>query len=140
MNIKNYDELITAVNERIDYFHNAGCRISDHALDGVPFNRDYSADDVFAKKMNGENLSADEINAFKCETLIRLAKKYSELDWAMQLHIGALRNNNSAMFKKLGADVGFDSIADYEIAADLSALLDAMECKRRTAENDSLIH
>ena len=128
MNIKNYDELITAVNERIDYFHNAGCRISDHALDGVPFNRDYSADDVFVKKMNGENLSADEINAFKCETLIRLAKKYSELDWAMQLHIGALRNNNSAMFKKLGADVGFDSIADYEIAADLSALLDAMEC------------
>ena len=128
MNIKNYDELITAVNERIDYFHNAGCRISDHALDGVPFNRDYSADDVFVKKMNGENLSADEINAFKCETLIRLAKKYSELDWAMQLHIGALRNNNSAMFKKLGADVGFDSIADYEIAADLSTLLDAMEC------------
>ena len=46
----------------------------------------------------------------------------------MQLHIGALRNNNSAMFKKLGADVGFDSIADYEIAADLSTLLDAMEC------------
>ena len=56
--------------------------------------------DVFVKKMNCENLSADEINAFKCETLIRLAKKYSELDWAMQLHIGALRNNNSAMFKK----------------------------------------
>ena len=56
-----------------------------------------------------------------------LAKKYKELDWAMQLHIGALRNNNSKMFAKLGADTGFDSIADYSIAAELSKLLNSME-------------
>ena len=103
-------------------FHNAGCRISDHALDGVPFNRDYSADDIFAKKMNGENLSDDEINAFKCETLIRLAKKYSELDWAMQLHIGALRNNNSCYVQKTRRRCRFWTQSQIEIAADLSAL------------------
>lgn len=130
--IKSYDDVIAAVYSRIDFFHSAGCRISDHALDGVPFNRDYDVYKVFKKAMSGKSLNDGEIKAYKCEMLIRLAKKYKELDWAMQLHIGALRNNNSRMFEKLGADTGFDSIADYSIAADLSALLNAME------ENDNL--
>ena len=127
MEIKSYDNAINAVYSRIDYFHSLGCRISDHALDGVPYNKDCNADAVFKKAMNGDKISREEADAYKCETLIRLAKKYKELNWAMQLHIGALRNNNSKMFKKLGADTGFDSIADYSIAADLSALLNAME-------------
>ena len=127
MEIKSYNDAIKAVYSRIDYFHSLGCRISDHALDGVPYNKDDNADAVFKKAMNGDKISREEADAYKCETLIRLAKKYKELNWAMQLHIGALRNNNSKMFKKLGADAGFDSIADYSIAADLSSLLDAME-------------
>lgn len=125
--IKDYEDVIKAVYARIEYFHSMGCRISDHALDGVPFNREYSADEVFKKALKGDKISKDEADAYKCETLIRLGVKYRELGWAMQLHIGALRNNNSRMFKKLGADTGFDSIADYSIAADLSALMDAME-------------
>ncbi len=125
--IKTYDDAINAVYSRIDYFHSLGCRVSDHALDGVPYNKDYSAEDVFKKAISGEKLTKGEADAYKCETLIRLGKKYKELGWAMQLHIGALRNNNSKMFAKLGADTGFDSIADYSIAADLSSLLDAME-------------
>ena len=76
--------------------------------------------------MSGEVLTADEIKAYKSSVLIDLAKKYKELDWAMQLHIGALRNNNTKMFNILGADTGFDSIADYCIAEDLSHLLNAM--------------
>ncbi|MCD8180051.1 MAG: glucuronate isomerase [Firmicutes bacterium] len=130
--IESYDDAIKAVYSRIDYFHSLGCRISDHALDGVPYNTDYNAVEVFKKAMSGEKISRAEADAYKCETLIRLAKKYKELDWAMQLHIGALRNNNTRMFEKLGADTGFDSIADYSIAAELSALLDAME------KNDNL--
>ncbi len=130
--IENYEDAIKAVYDRIDYFHSVGCRISDHALDGVPYNRNYDAGAVFAKALRGETVTADEADAYKCETLIRLAKKYKQLNWAMQLHIGALRNNNSRMFEKLGADTGFDSIADYSIAADLSALLNSME------QNDEL--
>lgn len=125
--IKSYDDAIKAVYARIDYFHSLGCRISDHALDGVPYNTDYDAETVFQKAMNSEKLTQAEIDAYKCTVLIDLGKKYKELDWAMQLHIGALRNNNSRMFEKLGADTGFDSIADYSIAAELSSLLDAME-------------
>lgn len=126
-NIKNYDDVIEALFSRIDYFHLNGCRISDHALDYVPFNTDYKADDVFQKAVRGEKISRLEADSYKCETLIRLGSKYKQLGWAMQLHIGAMRNNNSRMFRKLGADTGFDSIADYSIAADLSSLLNAME-------------
>ncbi len=125
--ITSYNELIDAVYVRIEYFHSLGCRISDHALDGVPYNIAYDARTVFTKALSGGEISREEAAAYKCETLLRLAKKYKELDWAMQLHIGALRNNNSKMLEKLGADTGFDSIADYPIAADLSALMDAME-------------
>ena len=125
--INNYDDAIEAIYSRIDFFHSFGCRISDHALDYVPFNSDYNAAKVFDKAMNGDKISRYEADAYKSETLIRLAAKYKKLGWTMQLHIGALRNNNSRMLMKLGVDAGFDSIADYPIAANLSALLDAME-------------
>lgn len=125
--IESYDDLISVVYDRIDYFHAAGCRISDHALDGVPFNSEYNAKAVFKRALSGGVLAQGEIDAYKCAVLIDLAKKYKELGWTMQLHIGALRNNNSRMFAKLGADTGFDSMADYAIAAPLSSLMNAME-------------
>ncbi len=125
--VNSYNELIEAVYERIEYFHAAGCRISDHALDGAPYNTDYSAESVFDKVTSGGKLSKEEAEAYKCGVLTALGKKYKELDWAMQLHIGALRNNNSRMFERLGADTGFDSIADYSIAEPLSKLMDAMD-------------
>ncbi len=125
--ISSYDDLLSAVYNRIDYFHAVGCRISDHALDGVPFNNEHSADTVLKRAIVGGKLSSSEIEAYKCSVLIDLAKKYKSLGWTMQLHIGALRNNNARMFEKLGADTGFDSIADYAIAAPLSALLNAMD-------------
>ena len=124
--ISSYSDLIKVIYGRIEFFHSVGCRISDHALDGVPYIEGIDAEDVFKKAMSGEVLTADEIKAYKSSVLIDLAKKYKELDWAMQLHIGALRNNNTKMFNILGADTGFDSIADYCIAEDLSHLLNAM--------------
>lgn len=125
--INTYDELINAIYNRIEFFHEVGCRVSDHALDGAPYAEGIDVSSVFDKAMNGENLTKDEIDAYKSATLVALAKKYTELDWAMQLHIGAIRNNNTRMFEKLGADTGFDSIADYSIAEGLSKLLNAME-------------
>lgn len=127
MAINSYDDMIKAAYNRIDFFHEAGCRISDHALDGVPYCEGIDTDAVLKKAMGGEKITDDEIKGFKSSVLIDLAKKYTELDWAMQLHIGALRNNNTRMFDILGADTGFDSIADYSIAQDLSNLLNAME-------------
>ena len=127
MDINSYADMIEAVYKRIEFFHENGCRVSDHALDGAPYAENIDVEAVFKKAMNGEKLTKEEIEGYKSSTLIALAKKYTELDWCMQLHIGALRNNNTRMFNKLGADTGFDSIADYSIAEGLSKLLNAME-------------
>lgn len=126
MEIGSYADLLEAVYKRIAYFNECGCRVSDHALDYVPYETGADLEDVFKKAMAGEALTKYEIDAYKADVLTKLAVKYTELDWAMQLHIGALRNNNTAMYHKLGPDTGFDSIADNEIAYNLSRLLDGM--------------
>jgi glucuronate isomerase len=61
--------------------------------------------------------------------LLFLGREYALLGWAMQYHIGALRNNSTRMFKRLGPDTGFDSIHDRNMALELSKLLDAMDSK-----------
>lgn len=127
--IDSYSDLIKAIYKRIDFFHEVGCRISDHALDSVPFEEtdENAVNEIFKKAMNGEKLTQQEIDAYKSYTLVKLGERYSELHWTYQFHIGALRNNNSRMFEKLGADTGFDSISDYCIAAPLSKLLNELE-------------
>lgn len=124
--INSYDDMVRALYGRADFFNEMGCRVSDHALSDVPFAIGLDANMIFAKAMEGGGLSDFEVKAYKTALLCDLAKKYTELGWAMQLHIGALRDNNTKMFERLGADVGFDSIADYMIAEDLSHLLNSM--------------
>lgn len=91
------------ITERMDYFHQNGCRLSDHAI--------------------------DEMNDDIIEKLIFLGEEYAKRGWVWQLHIGALRNNNTRMFEKLGPDTGFDSVNDFEIAAGLAKILDSLEKK-----------
>lgn len=124
--VKSYDELISWLTSRIDFFHENGCRISDHALEYVPYAvGDASA--VFDKKLKGEELTLEEINIFKTAVLKHCAKEYVRLDWTMQLHIGALRNNNTKMYNKLGPDTGYDSTNDLCIAEDLAKFMDCLE-------------
>ena len=91
------------ITDRMDYFHQNGCRLSDHAI--------------------------DEMNDELIEKLVFLGEEYAKRGWVWQLHIGAMRNNNTRMFKKLGADTGFDSVNDFQIAEGLSKLLDALDQK-----------
>lgn len=125
--IGSYADLIDAVFSRIDFFHQNGGRISDHAFEYIPSEYGIDPEKIFAKAMQGQALSKQELDSYKFDTMVLLAKKYAELDWAMQLHIGAIRDNNSIMYKSLGADTGFDSIGDYAIAKPLSKLLDKMD-------------
>ena len=90
-----------ALTKDMDFFHAHGCRLSDHAV--------------------------DEINDETVEKLIFLGREYAERGWVMQLHFGALRNNNSRMLEKLGPDTGFDSIHDFSLAAGLAKILDGLE-------------
>lgn len=128
--IASYSELEDFLKSRIAYFDEKGCRLADHAIEAVPYAvRDPSA--IFAKKMAGEPITAHEAEAFKTAVLKACAEEYARRGWAMQLHIGALRNNNKRMFERLGADTGFDSINDLAIAEKLAAFLNALDYKRK---------
>ncbi len=128
--VTSFTELKKALLERIEFFAEMGCRASDHAFTYVPYNRagEEELNAIFARQLNGEALSKDEIDKYKTELMLFLAGEYNRLGWGMEIHIGAMRNNNGVMFKKLGPDTGYDSVADYEIAVSLSRLLDAMLC------------
>lgn len=124
--VQSYDELLKWLSDKISFFHEHGCRLSDHALEYVPFEKG-NAQAVFDKKMSGGEITQIEENIFKTAVLKHCASEYTRLGWAMQLHIGALRNNNTNMYKKLGADTGFDSINDLSIAEDLAKFMDNLE-------------
>ena len=124
--VNSYAELEKWIVDKIAFFDSMGCRLSDHALEYVPFGIGDPAA-AFEKKMNGGDLTVAETDAFKTAMLKVCAKEYTRLGWTMQLHIGALRNNNRRMYEKLGADVGFDSINDLCIAEPLSKFMDNLE-------------
>lgn len=127
--IDSYETFLSCLQERINFFHEQGCRISDHALDSVPYAETNMSEvsSIFSKAMSGETVSKDEENKYRTYTLQFFAKAYAKLGWAMQLHIAALRNNNNRMFKLLGPDTGFDAINDESIAYQLSRLLDSLD-------------
>ncbi|SQB33563.1 glucuronate isomerase [Clostridium cochlearium] len=77
--------------------------------------------------MNHQKLSNKEIDKYKTYTLKFLGNMYSKLEWVMQIHTNAMRDNNSLMLKKIGHDTGFDSIRDINIAYPLSRFLDSLE-------------
>lgn len=127
--ITSLEDLKAVMAERLDFFHEAGCRLSDHALDTVFFREgpDGEAAAAFAKALSGESVNAQEEEVYKTNMLIFFGREYYKRGWAMQLHMGALRNNNERMYKKMGPDTGFDSINDTVVARPLSALLNALE-------------
>lgn len=127
--IKNYDDLKNALIDRINYFEKAGCKISDHSLELLVYcetNHD-EVSQIFDNYLKGISLSKTDIYKYKSDLINFFGKIYAEKNWAMQLHIGALRNNNTRMFKKLGPDTGFDSINDCTFAESLSKLLNEMD-------------
>ena len=129
--IDNYDDFLAALENRVDFFDEHGCRSSDHGIN-VMFYEEATKEEVnaiFVKRLKGDALSDKEVEQFKTYTLVFLGELYADKDWAMQLHINPLRNNSTRMFKLLGPDTGFDSIGDQLLADKLSSLLDAMDVK-----------
>ncbi len=125
--IKSYDDLITALKRRHDYFHDCGCRVSDYGVPTVWFKNAfyYEIEDTFKKAISSsEQIAEDEILAFKSAILLECVAMDYDSGWVRQLHIGPMRNNNTEMFNKLGADTGFDSIGVSNYASSLSRHLD----------------
>jgi glucuronate isomerase len=129
MEIKTFDDLMIALNKRHRYFHENGCRLSDHGLD-TAFADDYTADEIdamFIKIRVGYRLTSREIQKFKSCMLYEFGRMDHSRGWAQQFHIGALRNNNTRLFNQLGPDTGFDSIGDKPVAEPLSKLLNRLD-------------
>ena len=127
--ITDFDAYLAALRKRHDFFHDNGCRLSDYGLE-TAYAEDYTEKEIkkiFNKLRSGENLNKDEQLKFKSAMLYEMALMDSEAGWVMQLHLGALRNNNTRMLKTLGPDTGFDSIGDFEIAKPLSRFLDRLD-------------
>lgn len=129
--IKSYKDVITALLKRVDYFDSVGCRVSDQAFDYPPYAvaEEDEIDEIFSRAMKGEKITLAECDKYRTPILLALGEKYHDLGWAMEIHIGAMRNNNTLMFNRLGADTGFDSVGDCEIAQPLSRFLDALNVK-----------
>ena len=125
----NIENVLKALEIRLDYFHACGARVSDHALDTVPYVKTdaAAADAVLKKGLAGEALTKEEVEAYKTYLLVKLGAMYKARGWVQQYHVGAMRNNNPRMFKQYGADVGFDSINDTCIAENLSHLMAEQE-------------
>lgn len=129
MPLRSTQDVIAALEKRVEFFHEAGCRISDHGLDTLQYTTvDFlKADKAFWDGVNGLPVSADDAAHYRTALLVALGGMYHKHGWVQQYHIAAMRNNNTRIFNTYGPDVGFDSIIDEPIAHSLSRLLDAQD-------------
>lgn len=128
--ITRFGDFAAALENRVEYFHQHGGRLADHGLTEVNYlpADEKTLDALLAKKCRGLTLAPDEKIRFQSAVLLALAGAYARRRWAMQIHFGALRNNNTRRFNELGANIGCDSLCSQsDIAQQLNALLDAMD-------------
>lgn len=129
MKIDSFSDLCTALSKRMDYFKENGTVASDQSVSSVVYApaSEGELDAIFVSAMSGKKPSKDQENKFKYALLVYLGKQYAKRGFAMELHLGAMRNNNTKMFNRIGADTGFDSIGDESTAHGLSRLLDELD-------------
>lgn len=127
--IEGFTDLQTALRQRIDFFDDMGCCVSDHALDPIVYEEgtEAEADAAFRKALRGEALSPEEIRKYKTKLLLFLGRAYAAKGWVMQLHLNCRRNNSTRMYRLLGPDTGFDAMGDYLLAEALIQFLDALD-------------
>ncbi|WP_413283569.1 glucuronate isomerase [Vibrio sp. MA40-2] len=129
MPISNLQDLFTALDTRFDYFHKAGCRLSDLGLAEVEF-ADCTldeADTAFKKVIAGHPINPLEAAQFKSQLFQYIGRKNKELGWTYQLHIGVLQDINKRRFNEIGPAAGFSAINDTCFARNLGNLLSSLD-------------
>ena len=127
--INTAEDMRRALRDRIAYFADHGCRVSDHALDYCfcVEAEEAELDDIFRRAKAGQGITWNEQLAYHTAMLIAVGREYYKRDWVMQLHFGCLRDNSPKMFRQLGPDTGFDSMNDAANAVGLAKLLGKLE-------------
>ncbi len=131
ISITKFQDMIDALKKRHDFFHENGCRLSDHGIEEF-YDEPYTEsqiETIFDKAMRGLDLSQIEIRQFKHCMLTIFAEMDYASDWTQQFHYGAIRDNNSLMFDKLGPDTGFDSIGEFNTAKAMSHFLNHLNAE-----------
>lgn len=126
--IQSFSDLKQALLSRLTYFNDRGCRVSDHGMSYVyctPASTE-EIEAIFAKRLAGNAVTADEEAKFKTAFLLFMGREYHRLGWVMQLHFGVRRDNNTRIYRAIGADTGFDCINQINCAESMTAFLDAL--------------
>lgn len=134
--IKDIASLLQALQNRVDFFHDHGCRVSDHGLQQMPAQFQFSSplETEFTFFVINRKGSYSDPEAFMGFVLAELCKMYHAKGWVQQFHLGPIRNNNSRLSHKLGADSGFDSIGDFPQALPMSRFLDNLDQQDQLAK------
>lgn len=129
VSIKTSDDVIDALVKRLDYFIENGCRATDHALEFPPCHpaSDQEVDAALQAALAGKPVTPEQAEAYRTKLLTALGNAYAKRGIAMQFHMNAIRDNNKAMFAKLGPDTGFDASHDNPVAEKLAGLLSRIE-------------
>ncbi len=129
--INKFNDMIDALQKRHDFFEEMGCRLSDHGIEEF-YAEDYTdaeIEAIFDKVYGGKELTKEEILKFKSAMLVIFGEMDYESGWTQQFHYGAIRNNNTKMFKLLGPDTGFDSIGEFTTAKACAKFLDTLNTR-----------
>ena len=134
--VRSFSDFTDALQRRHDFFHAAGCRLSDHGITEfyAEAYTDSEIDVIFNKVMAGREADEAEVRKFKSAMLYRFAVQDAEAGWVQQYHYGPLRNNSSRLFRQLGPDVGCDSIGDRRTAESMARFLDLLDSEGRLAK------
>ncbi len=131
-----FAKFLEALHARHDFFHSRGCRLSDHGLETIDA-EEYSVAELpglFARLRGGSRLAAPERARFRSAVLYEFARWDHARGWTQQFHLGAMRDNNSRLFRQLGSDVGCDSIGEFPLARPLARFLDRLDGEGRLAK------
>ncbi|MGH8024687.1 MAG: glucuronate isomerase [Limisphaerales bacterium] len=131
VDVNSFGAFTTALKKRHDFFHSQGCRLSDHGMNHcfADFCSEKSAAGIFDKARQGVAVSPEEHAQFASFMMLFFGQLDAKRGWVKQLHLGAMRNNNTRLMKKLGADTGFDSIGDWPQARALAVFLDKLDAE-----------
>ena len=128
--IVTFYDYIDTLQQRHDFFHQMGCRLSDHGLD-TPFPvapyTDAEIVSIFSTIRKGQNLNATEQEKFNSCMMHHLAVMDFEKGWVQQFHVGAIRNVNLKAVREIGQAKGFDSIHDFSYAQSMGIFFNRLE-------------
>jgi len=127
--INSFSAFLNALNKRHEFFHAQGCRLSDHGLNHcfADFCEEKVAAAIFDKARSGAAVSPEEHKQYASNLMLFFGQLDAKRGWTKQLHLGALRSNNTRQLRQLGPDTGFDSIGDFPQCQALAAYLDRLD-------------